>query len=92
MFAGGVAATLVLHCSNDDGVKQRIHSNRFAAGGIKIGMAGGFAAIRDQDDYLPPIRSLFRKRLGPKKNRIVNRGPSSRRDAPDRLLQPCHIV
>src|SRR5216684_3987234 len=41
VLAGSVAAALVFHGADDDGVKQRAGTQRAAARGLEVGLAGG---------------------------------------------------
>ena len=50
VLAGGVAAAFVFHRPDDDGVEQRAGLDGGFAGGVEVGVAGGFAGVGDQDD------------------------------------------
>src|SRR6266566_8956152 len=50
VFTGGVAAAFVFHRADDDGVEERVGADGFLAGGVKVGGAGSFAGVGNQDD------------------------------------------
>src|SRR5438445_2680724 len=47
VLAGGVSAILALHERNDDGLKQRLGSQRSAPRGFKIRATGGLTGVGD---------------------------------------------
>ena len=57
--------------AHDDRVKQRVGAQRGAARSLKIGAAGRFSRIGDQDDHAPPARRVAAKRLRAQIHRVI---------------------
>src|SRR5712692_7410231 len=87
VFTGGVAAALVLHRTDNDGVEERVGEDGFLAGGVEVGAAGGFAGVGDKDDdAAAAVRAAF-ERARTEKHGIVNRSAGAGRNPANGRLQ-----
>src|SRR5690242_14379182 len=55
MLAAGVAAALIFHRADDNGVKKRVGAHGFFAGGVEVVSTGGFTSIGDEDNDPAPV-------------------------------------
>src|SRR5690348_4653000 len=58
VLAGGVATVFVLNGANQDCIEQSVGANGSFAGGVKVGAAGGFAAVGYENDNVASLALL----------------------------------
>ena len=92
MLTSGVAATLVFHRADDDGVKERVGSHGLLTGRIEIRSAGGFARIGHQDDHSAALIPAALERAGTEKHGVIDRSTSPGRHLTDRRLQFGNVI
>src|ERR1700687_1765871 len=47
VFAGRVSTAFTLDRANNDGIEERVRTDRFLASGVEVGAARGFAGVGD---------------------------------------------
>src|SRR6266446_3398497 len=92
MLTGGVAATFVLHRTDDDSVKKSAGEYRFFARRVEVCAAGGFARVGDQDDDAAAVIAAALERARTQKHGIINRSASAGGHLANRRLQLGDVI
>src|SRR5712671_3861741 len=77
VFTGGVAAAFVFHRTDDDGVEERVGADGCLAGRVKVGGAGGFAGVGNQDDDAAAVVATAFQGARTEEYGVVNRSAST---------------
>ncbi len=87
VLTGGVAAVFVFHGPNENSVNKRVRADGRFASSVKIGAAGGLAAVGDEDNDVTAFPLLRSEAARPENNRIIDGGSRAGRNLADSVLE-----